>query len=65
MFRMSGRPPRPFLTSRTPDAHAIVAACASSSLRCSSRYAAYNANAGQITAAGPPRHVQFGVKLVF
>jgi hypothetical protein len=28
-------------------------------------YAAYNANAGQITAAGPPRQAQFGIKLVF
>jgi len=27
--------------------------------------AAYNPNAGQITSAGPPRQVQFGVKLVF
>jgi hypothetical protein len=32
VFRISGRPPCPFLTSRTPDAHAIVAACACSSL---------------------------------
>jgi hypothetical protein len=62
---MSGRPSRPFLTSRTPDAHAIVAACASASLRCSSRCAAYSANAGQVTAAGPSRQVQFGIKLVF
>jgi len=27
--------------------------------------AAYNANAGQITSASPPRQVQFGAKLVF
>jgi outer membrane receptor protein involved in Fe transport len=27
--------------------------------------AVYNANAGQITSAGPPRQVQFGAKLVF
>jgi hypothetical protein len=27
--------------------------------------AAYNANAGQITSAGPPRQVQLGMKLVF
>jgi hypothetical protein len=31
VFRISGRPPCPFFTSRTNDAHAIVAACASSS----------------------------------
>jgi hypothetical protein len=35
------------------------------SLRCSSRFAAYSANVGQITAAGPPRQVQLGIKLVF
>jgi hypothetical protein len=36
-----------------------------SSLRRSFRYAADNANAGRMTAAGPPRQVQFGIELVF
>jgi len=65
VFRIEGRPPCPFLTSRTPDAHAIVAACASTPLRCSSRYAAYNGQRRPDHGGGPPRHVQFGIKRVF
>src|SRR4030095_12498940 len=60
-----GRPPCPFLTSRTPDAHAIVAAGASTPLLCPSRYPAYTRQRRQDHGGGPPRHVQFGIKRVF